>query len=138
MDTMTDTTTKTIRVVQAEDAANDAELLKACGFEDDSYRENNDYFTGDVWFDCDRVKVDDVVMGWVEYEKEGTHYVVINFDASEYPDHVELIKQFLQAAPVHYVRRATWEVFYAAPSAIAYRGGMGYTFGIWASENRQQ
>jgi len=113
-----------------------SELMKALGQEDSAYKENKDYYAdgGDFWIDSDKVKHDGLTLdfNWV------APYALLNFDPSQYSEHVELIGRWVQSLAYDGTDYGfdynsfdnTWGKFEAAPSAIAYRGGSGYSYGI--------
>lgn len=147
-----------LRVVSNQDEylALNAELMECLGVADDDLEGNDEYLGsgGDYWIDSDKVKVGDTICLWnyssinpTNINPDGICYAVCAFELGEYPEHVELIKKFHKTysdsmdwsedATGAFRCDDTWNAFYAAESAIAYRGGQGYCYGIYI-ENKME
>jgi hypothetical protein len=91
---------------------------------------------GDFWVDSDMVRAEGITLRFNYLHS--ARLAILNFDPSEYPEAEALVRAFceeMQAGRVlsfdYDFHNNTWPRFYGAERAIAYRGGQGYSYGIY-------
>jgi hypothetical protein len=135
---------KTYQVVGIEDYyTEDPSFLQAVGMAEDDPEETERYFSfgGDFWIDCDRVKFEgeELEFGVI------SNYVIANFEPECFPGHIRLILEFLKEGSPGFKQilfsgslfeggKEGGKAYQEARSAIAYRGGEGYVYGIYIWE----
>jgi hypothetical protein len=113
------------------------------GLSFDTEEEFDEYVESDYWMDSDIVHCEGISLQFnaSSIHLPSNHVVtgknaVTRFDTSEYPNHVKLIKKFLndelEYDENHEVYQwEGWDSFHTSKQdMIAFRGGMGYSYGI--------
>ncbi len=111
---------------------------------DPTNQEDSDYieFDGDGWLDCDMVRfahhVQYCLLGVLDSPVKEP-YIILRFDKHEYPNHVKILDMFAEdfgkcsKDKTYFDYKQTdntWAKWNEASSAVAYRGGQGYSYGI--------
>ena len=119
------------------------ELVEAFSF-DATTGEDADEQLSDLWYDCDHVKLDgESGRGnhmFVDYKGKDTHYI-IHYDADD-AEAIELINWWLDGAEGDLIGNVgskgslenTWQDWDKVKTGVAYRGGSGYCYGLYAKE----
>jgi hypothetical protein len=128
-------TGKPIEHIASYEVAFNPELLERLAIED---RDEIDTEMSDYWFDCDYVKTHgEAGRGSVEFiivETEDRKYVIYNGEPADDEDAEELVNWFLTGRPGEVEIDNTWAAWNDVEKGIAYRGGMGYAYALYARE----
>ena len=90
----------------------------------------------DLWYDCDYVKLDGELgrgnFPFVKHENKGNIYIITPFEYESEFD--EVVEWWLNDTENEINIYNNWNDWNTIKSGVAYRGGSGYTYALFAKE----
>lgn len=93
----------------------------------------------DLWYDCDHVKLyGEAGRGgfpFIKHENKGNIYIITPFEYDW--DFEDVIEWWLKGSEGEISIRNNWDDWDTVQSGVAYRGGSGYCYALYAKELKQ-